>query len=70
METSSVIDNNYRVVINIEQQYSIWPAQKPIPLGWSDLGVIAPKAHCLEQIQKVWTDMRPLSLRTAMDEGS
>ena len=57
----------YVVVVNHEEQYSIWPAYKEIPLGWSDAGKRGTKAECLAYIDEVWTDMRPLSLRKAMD---
>ena len=57
----------YKVVINHEEQYSIWPAHKQNPLGWNDVGKSGPKAECLEYIDEVWTDMRPLSLRKKMD---
>src|SRR5262249_15693375 len=52
----------YCVVVNHEEQYSIWPEYKEIPLGWRDVGKHGPKAECLEYIKEVWTDMRPLSL--------
>jgi len=58
----------YRVVVNHEEQYSIWPDYKEIPLGWKDVGVVGPKAECLAFIKEVWTDMRPLSLRKKMEE--
>jgi uncharacterized protein YbdZ (MbtH family) len=58
----------YRVVVNHEEQYSIWPEYKEIPLGWKDVGVVGPKADCLAFIKEVWTDMRPLSLRKKMEE--
>lgn len=53
----------YRVVVNHEEQYSVWPADKPLPPGWSDAGKAGTKDDCLAHIEKVWTDMRPLSLR-------
>lgn len=56
----------YKVVINHEEQYSIWPAGKENPLGWQDAGKSGSKAECLDYIKEVWTDMRPLSLRTHM----
>jgi len=56
----------YAVVMNHEEQYSIWPEHRTIPLGWSDIGIHGPKAECLAYIDKVWTDMRPLSLRLHM----
>jgi uncharacterized protein YbdZ (MbtH family) len=58
----------YKVVVNHEEQYSIWPEYKEIPLGWNDVGKAGPKAECLEYIKEVWTDMRPLSLRKKMEE--
>ena len=58
----------YKVVVNHEEQYSIWPADRENPLGWRDAGKVGPKAECLEHIKEVWTDMRPLSLRKRMEE--
>jgi len=57
----------YKVVINHEEQYSIWPADRANPPGWRDAGREGPKPECLEYIKEVWTDMRPLSLRKQMD---
>jgi MbtH protein len=56
----------YKVVLNDEEQYSIWPAERANPLGWRDGGKTGSKAECLAFIKEVWTDMRPLSLRKAM----
>jgi MbtH protein len=58
----------YKAVVNHEEQYSIWPADRDNPLGWTDTGKTGPKAECLEYIKEVWTDMRPLSLRKRMEE--
>ena len=58
----------YNVVVNYEEQYSIWPVDREIPPGWSAVGKSGPKAECLEYIKEVWTDMRPLSLRKKMEE--
>lgn len=58
----------YRVVVNHEEQYSIWPADQDNPLGWNDAGKSGLKPECLAYIQEVWTDMRPLSLRKRMEE--
>ncbi len=63
-------DTIFDVVMNHEQQYSIWPSYKAIPLGWSKVGVSGDKKTCLEHIDKVWTDMRPLSLRKSMEEAA
>ena len=59
----------YKVVVNHEEQYSIWPEYKENPLGWKDAGKAGTKAECLDYIKEVWTDMRPLSLRRQMDGG-
>ena len=58
----------YEVVMNHEEQYSIWPAHREMPLGWKAVGKQGRKAECLAYIQEVWTDMRPLSLRKKMAE--
>jgi MbtH protein len=58
----------YKVVVNHEEQYSIWPGERDNPLGWRDAGKSGSKAECLTHIREVWTDMRPLSLRKKMDE--
>lgn len=61
-------DRNYLVVVNDEEQYSIWLADKPVPNGWRVVGDPKKKAQCLKYIGEVWTDMRPKSLRDAMDQ--
>jgi MbtH protein len=67
------MDNNddgteiFRVVVNHEEQYSIWPDDKKIPVGWREAGKTGEKRECLDYIDEVWTDMRPLSLRKAME---
>jgi MbtH protein len=58
----------YLVVVNDEEQYSIWPDDKGIPAGWRAVGTRGPKAECLQYIEQTWTDMRPLSLRKRMAE--
>lgn len=60
-------DAVFRVVVNHEEQYSIWPEYKEIPPGWRDAGKTGKKQECLAHINEVWTDMRPLSLRQHMD---
>ena len=57
----------YRVVMNDEEQYSIWPVDRELPAGWRAEGKQGSKAECLEHINQVWTDMRPLSLRKRSD---
>ena len=58
----------YKVVVNHEEQYSIWPADRENAPGWRDAGKSGLKAECLAYVREVWTDMRPLSLRRRMDE--
>jgi MbtH protein len=60
----------YKVVVNHEEQYSIWPATRDNPLGWRDAGKQGLKAECLAHIKEIWTDMRPLSLRRRMDQDA
>lgn len=60
------VEENYHVVVNHEEQYSIWPSYKVVPNGWKTVGKSGPKDECLEYIKTVWTDMRPLSLRNEM----
>lgn len=58
----------YKAVVNHEEQYSIWFADRPNPRGWRDAGKTGTKKECLGYIEQVWTDMRPLSLRKRMAE--
>jgi len=58
----------YEVVINGEEQYSIWPADRPNAAGWSDAGKSGTKDECLAFIKDVWMDMRPRSVRKKMEE--
>jgi MbtH protein len=58
---------NYKVVVNHEGQYSIWPAERENPVGWRDGGKSGSKAECLAYVKEVWTDMRPLTLRQKME---
>ena len=64
-------ENNmsYKVVVNHEGQYSIWPVGRQNAPGWNDEGMSGDREDCLAHIKKVWIDMRPLSLR-ARSEGS
>ncbi|MGW0203324.1 MbtH family protein [Nonomuraea sp. NPDC003201] len=52
-----------RVVVNHEEQYSVWAADRELPPGWADAGFAGTQEECLAHIETVWTDMRPLSLR-------
>lgn len=58
---------SWRVVINVEDQYSIWPTFKAIPPGWREEGKTGTKEECLAHIKEVWVDMRPRSLKEQMD---
>jgi MbtH protein len=60
----------YQVVVNHEEQYSIWPASRGNAPGWRDAGKSGTKAECLAYIKEVWTDMRPLSLRKKMAQDA
>lgn len=61
-------EEQYEVVVNHEEQYSIWSASKALPAGWEKAGKRGSKEECLAYIKEVWTDMRPLSLRKQMAE--
>lgn len=61
-------DGELKVVVNDEEQYSIWPVDRENPPGWRDTGTTGSKEQCLAFIDEVWTDMRPLSLRSQMDQ--
>jgi MbtH protein len=65
-ESSSHVPDVYKVVVNVEEQYSIWPAYRTLPHGWREEGKAGSEEECLAHIQEVWTDMRPLSLRKSM----
>jgi MbtH protein len=57
----------FSVVVNDEEQFSIWPASRAVPAGWRPDGPIGTKEECLAHIETVWSDMRPLSLRTTSE---
>jgi MbtH protein len=70
--SSSILDDEtalFEVVVNHEEQYSIWPADRDPPAGWRKAGKSGVKAECLAYINEVWTDMRPLSLRKHMGDA-
>jgi len=68
--TTSVATDQFAVVVNDEDQYSIWPAGREVPAGWRATGAAGSKEECLAHIEVVWTDMRPRSLRERMDAGT
>jgi MbtH protein len=59
--------DTHQLVVNDEEQFSIWPGYLEAPLGWRDTGIHGSKEECLDRVREVWTDMRPLSLRRRMD---
>ena len=59
----------FLVVVNDEEQYSVWPQNTALPVGWKTVGMQGSKEHCLAEIKTLWTDMRPLSLRDQMDSA-
>lgn len=59
--------DRYRVVVNDEEQYALWPADRDNAPGWRDEGTTGTRETCLRRIEEIWTDMRPASLRRRMD---
>jgi MbtH protein len=70
MTTEDDDTREYRVVLNDEDQYSIWLADRPIPAGWRDEGTVGVKQDCLDHIDRVWLDMRPRSVRLQMEQAA
>lgn len=66
LQTADEYQEMYLVLINHEEQYSLWPSYKPIPAGWKSIGKERTKEECITYVDSVWTDMRPLSLRKQM----
>jgi MbtH protein len=62
-------DLSYEVVVNHEGQYSIWDAERVPPPGWHVVGKRGSKDECLAYINKVWTDVTPLSIRQRAERG-
>ncbi|WP_221357793.1 MbtH family protein [Streptomyces beigongshangae] len=67
MAEEDIDERTYRVVLNDEEQYSVWLADRELPPGWHAEGTEGTRAECLAHIGTVWTDMRPLSLRRQME---
>lgn len=59
-------NTDYKVVINHEEQYSLWPIDRATPSGWKEVGRAGTKTECLKYIEEVWTDMRPLKMHAEM----
>ncbi|MFH9089137.1 MbtH family protein [Streptomyces sp. NPDC017673] len=70
MAEEDIDERTYRVVLNDEEQYSVWLADRELPLGWRAEGTEGTRAECLAHIGAVWTDMRPLSLRRQMEQAA
>lgn len=68
-ETPGSSAPTFNVVVNHEEQYSIWDTRRDLPNGWRAIGFVGPEAACLEHIDTIWTDLRPLSLRAALNDG-
>lgn len=65
--TNETDELSYSVVLNHEEQYSIWPAERPVPAGWRAEGTTGSREECLAHVERVWVDMRPASLRRHLD---
>ncbi|MFF2845991.1 MbtH family protein [Streptomyces sp. NPDC058001] len=59
-----------KVLVNEEDQYSLWPSYLAVPAGWSETGTVGSKEECLAYVKEVWVDMRPRSLRTQMEQSA
>ncbi|PWI42763.1 MbtH family NRPS accessory protein [Streptomyces sp. ICBB 8177] len=68
-EAAPAVEPPYAAVVNDEGQYSLWPVWRPLPAGWRDTGVHGEREECLAHIERVWTDMRPLSVVRATGTG-
>jgi MbtH protein len=63
------VPRTYIVLINDEEQYSLWLSHKDIPAGWRNVGISGTKAECMEYVDKVWTDITPLSVRKRLQQA-
>ncbi|MFE3602200.1 MbtH family protein [Streptomyces sp. NPDC059096] len=68
-DTDEGVENAWFVVVNDEDQYSVWAAGRPVPDGWRTVGEARDRAACLAHIEEHWTDMRPKSVRGALASG-
>ncbi|WP_432136378.1 MULTISPECIES: MbtH family protein [unclassified Streptomyces] len=62
-------DGRFYVLVNDEDQHSLWPVFVETPAGWRTVFGEASRAECLEYVERNWTDLRPRSLREAMADG-
>ena len=63
-------EGEYLVLVNHEEQYSLWPSFREVPVGWTAVGPRGGRKECLDWIEENWTDMRPKSLREAMEQDA
>lgn len=68
-EDGQVDEDRYVVVVNDEEQYSIWEDGAPVPGGWTPTGFTGDRSACLAHIEAIWTDLRPRSLRVASEQA-
>jgi MbtH protein len=68
--SDTAVDSTYHVVVNHEEQYSIWEAHRRPPEGWRTAGFTGTRQQCLDRIAAVWTDLRPLSARAGRPSAS
>ncbi|MFJ9107686.1 MbtH family protein [Streptomyces sp. NPDC102283] len=61
--SETAMDPVHQVVVNDEEQYSLWPVDRPLPAGWRAEGSTGTRQECLDRIEAIWTDLRPLSAR-------
>ncbi|MEE1929012.1 MbtH family protein [Streptomyces sp. TRM 70351] len=61
-------DASYLVLVNDENQHSLWPAFIGVPEGWSTVHGEDSRAACLEYVEQNWTDIRPASLLASLGE--
>ncbi|MBP2473356.1 MbtH protein [Crossiella equi] len=63
-------DGKFQVLVNDEEQYSLWPVGTELPSGWRAVGKLGTRQECMDYVDEVWTDMRPKSLRDRMDSDA
>jgi MbtH protein len=63
-------DGEFLVLVNHEDQYSLWPSFRDVPSGWTTVGPRGKRKECLAWIEVNWTDMRPRSLKEAMAQDA
>jgi MbtH protein len=69
MKVADWQDGAVKVVVNDEDQYSLWPADRANPAGWRDAGMAGTQGECLEYVKQVWADMVPRSLRRPREDN-